>query len=681
MKIEIRKLELTNFKCFRNKEFSFDQDVTTIRGRNGVGKTTIADAILWCLFGKNSQGQSAFDLKTHDADGRPIPNLDHSVEIILSVSSSVAGDVIAQKEIALKRTLKETWVKKRGSDEQVFKNNTTEYFVNGEAYTAKDYEKYISTLISEDLFRAITNPQYFPSLKWQQQREFLTKMVGDIMPEEIATTDELAELVKSLYDTAGGVDIIAHRKHLSYQIKQIKDKLDKIPVRLEEQNKALPELLDWDALKMELELAQKELTEVDAKILAIKAGNGDEIKRAEIRQQLSEHSRKLAAIESRTREFIAVKENQKNQAVAEAQRKFNSLLNTQKDLEQAIPSFDTFKKRCQETLDQCERDAQKIREEWTHNLSRTFHFHEADGVCPTCGQYLPEEQIAEKRQKAEENLNADKARIKSELTQRAEIVKTTRTEAEKMIADYDRKKAEAEKNLADIKEQINVAFSEKAKLEKEVIPSYSELLAKDEEYQQLLGIGKGLNEAMDATYSQDDEAIKQQLSDLEAQKVRCDAAVPQLQAQLATRTQYDKILALIDGINEEQKDLVRQLSELERREDIAARYEDRQNSILEERINKHFSIVKWKMFEEVNNGGDPFNKPFCECYVDGAAYHDGLNQAARLNAGLDIINALCKHYNVSAPIVLDNAESTINIIPTIGQQIRLQVADTDLQIS
>jgi hypothetical protein len=86
------------------------------------------------------------------------------------------------------------------------------------------------------------------------------------------------------------------------------------------------------------------------------------------------------------------------------------------------------------------------------------------------------------------------------------------------------------------------------------------------------------------------------------------------------------------------------------------------------------------MFRTVNNGGDPFDEPYCECYVNGVAYHDGLNQAARLNAGLDIINALSAHYNVSAPIVLDNSESTINIISTIGQQIRLQVADTDFQL-
>lgn len=679
MKIEIRKLELTNFKCFRNKEFSFDQDVTTIRGRNGVGKTTIADAILWCLFGKNSQGQSTFDLKTHDADGKPIPNLDHSVELVLEILQH--GQYVDNAvKVSFKRILKETWVKKRGSEEQVFKNNTTVYLVNGEAYTAKDYEKYISTLISEDLFRAITNPQYFPSLKWQQQREFLTKMVGDIMPEEIATTDELAELVKSLDDTAGGVDIIAHRKHLSYQIKQIKDKLDKIPVRLEEQNKALPELLDWDKIKSEAASAKVEHDKLSDEIVKIKSGNGGDVLREQIRTELKDLQNSIEKIEDTERKAYNLRRQEHDDKIAEAQRKFNSLINTQKDLELQMQSFDTLKKRIQETLDQCEKDAQKIREEWTHNLSRTFHFHEADGVCPTCGQYLPEEQIAEKRQKAEENLNADKARIKQELTAKAEKVKATRAEAEKELQGFDDTKAQAEKNLADIKEQINVAFSDKAKLEKEQILSYDVALTGNKEYRGLLDDKAKLQMKLDSVDAEDVAGEGMMLKDLEAKKVECVDLLNQLNSKLATRTQYDKILALIDGINEEQKDLVKQLSELERKEDIARRYQDRQNAILEERINQHFSLVKWRMFRTVNNGGDPFDEPFCECYVDGVAYHDGLNQAARLNAGLDIINTLCKHYNVSAPIVLDNSESTINILQTIGQQIRLQVADTELQV-
>ena len=669
MKIEIRRLELTNFKCFRHREFTFDSDVTTIRGRNGVGKTTIADAILWCFFGKNSAGQTTFDLKTHDADGRPIPNLDHSVEMVLHVAESQQP-----KEVTLRRSLKETWVKKRGSEEQVFKNNTTEYFVNGEAYTAKDYEKYISTLISEDIFRAITNPSYFPSLKWQQQREFLSNMVGDITPEP--DNVEFVALLKQLTDS--NEDIIAHRKHISYQIKQIKDKLDRIPVRLEEQHKALPERLDWDDIRSKAAAVKVEYDRLSDEIVKIKSGNGGDVLRTDLRVQIENVHRDLGRIEETERRAYSLRRQEHDNRIAEASRRFNSLVTTQRDLESQLQSFGALKDRCKKTLEQCEDDAIAIRQAWSDNQKLQIQWSEDSNICPTCGQYLPAEQIRARKEEAVRLLNEKKAARKAKLTADAEKVKATRSEAEKTMAEYDQKKAEAEKNLADIKEQINVVFSDKAKMEKEPILTYEQSLAESVQYVALSAQLKELQAKLDSVGI--DESATQQLSDLEAKQVEYTAVLQQLNSQLSTRTQYDRILALIDGINEEQKDLVRQLSDLERKEDIARRYQDRQNAILEERINQHFSLVKWRMFRTVNNGGDPFDEPFCECYVDGVAYHDGLNQAARLNAGLDILNALCKHYNVSAPIVIDNSESSLNIIKTVGQQLRLEVFDSDLQI-
>ena len=665
MKITITRLELTNFKCFHKKGIAFDPHVTTIRGRNGVGKTTIADAILWCLFGKNSQGQSDFDLKTHDSDGSPIPNLDHSVEMQLNIDGRV---------VTLKRTLKETWIKKRGSNEQVFKNNTTEYQYNGEACTATDYKKHISELVSEDIFRVITTPTYFPSLKWQQQREFLTQMAGEITLD----TAEFAELIAQLSES--NEDIIAYRKHLSYQIKQIKDKLDKIHVRLEEQHKALPELLDWESLNVRYAEALSQQKEIEAKIMQVRTGGADDVRKEEVRKQLNEAYERQREEQERIQKEVFSKQAEQNAKVAELTNKFRELLANRRTLDTTIPAFGTMLKRCQETLEQCEKDAQSIREEWAHNQSRHFYFDESRSICPTCGQYLPQEQIEEKRRKAEENLNTDKARIKAELTERANKVKALRADTEEEIKSIETRKTEAEKQAEELREQMNAAFSEKQTAEKELacLPTY-EYLKEQSLTLKAIKVEIANLEAELQKSSVNTEADTQ-LAELESQKVACDASLSQLQSQLATRPLYERIESLIEGINEEQKDLVAQLSELERREDIARSYQDRQNAVLESRINEHFSLVQWRMFRTVNNGGDPFQEPYCECYVNGVAYHDGLNQAARLNAGLDICNTLSKHYGVSAPIMIDNAEAVNDILPTTGQQIQMYVSTDEHMI-
>ena len=89
-----------------------------------------------------------------------------------------------------------------------------------------------------------------------------------------------------------------------------------------------------------------------------------------------------------------------------------------------------------------------------------------------------------------------------------------------------------------------------------------------------------------------------------------------------------------------------------------------------ERINGLFSYVSFSFLKEQKNGGE---KLTCFCTVNGIPYPD-VNAAGKLNAGLDIINAICRTKGISAPIFIDNAESVNEIIPTISQVVNLRVS-------
>lgn len=659
MNIFIQHLELTNFKCFRHKEINFDGNITVIRGHNGSGKTTVADAILWCLFGKNTAGQADFDLKTHDSDGNTIPNLDHSVELRLLCDDSI---------VTLRRTLKETWVKKRGSNEQVFKNNTTEYLINGEVKTATDYKKYISELVSEEIFRAITNPSYFPSLKWQVQRDFLSNLAGDIAPD---TNDvEFVALLKQLTDSKE--DIISYLKHLSYQIKKVKDQLDTIPVRLEEQNKALPELLDWPALEAQWAQLNNAQAAVDAQLNQIKQGDGSELKREELRRKRDELRQQADALKDKAEDVYEQNKANKQKAVNDLSIKFNDALNTQRLLEQTIQADERLIERAKST--DYEAELQKLREQWP---SSRFTIDPNAAYCPTCGQAIPQEQYQEKVEQMRTAFNlAREAKIK-ELNEKASAIKAEQAQAAEELERLELKLADDKSLLEETKKNINLIFSYKAQAEKAQLHTVDELL-KPTDYDKLLEEINQLNTAIVQQVTSDDD--QKRIEELQKEKQELGISISAVMGKLATRQLYDHVQSLIADIHEKEQGLIAQLSELERKEDIARRYQARQNTILESRINEHFKLVKWKLFRTVNNGGEPFDEPYCECYVDGVAYHDGLNQAARLNAGLDIISCLCKHYNVSAPICIDNSESCLNIMQTTSQQLRLEVFDSPLQI-
>lgn len=668
MNIRINKLTLTNFKCFRYKEFTFTDYIVNISGRNGSGKTTIADAVLYCLFGKNSQGQTNFDLKTHDEQGEVIPHLDHSVEMVLDVDGV---------HNTLKRTLKEKWVKRRGTSEHVFAGNDFEYMVNGDAVTASDYKKYIASLISEDVFRTITNPTYFPSLKWQAQRDFLSKLAGNISPESVAGNDQdLLSFIKTLEQN--GNDITAYRKHLSYQIKQVKEKIDKIPVRLEELTKAMPEKADWNTVLKEYDDAAIQVNDIRKKIAEATAGNTSDVKRAELRKQLNELSKQQEWLENNIRESIRESQRDLDRCISNSRKEFAETNRTIVDLGSKIASYDRLVERCNETLKQCESDADDIRREWKDNEAARLVIPDNATVCPTCGQPLPQDQVEALVEKIKLSFSEKKKLTKERLTERAAKVKQLMADAEAKINEYHEQKKEDEANLKNLKESLNAIQKQLHACASDKVPSFDDTCKNDLQYVDVLRKIESVKSELENITT--DEDSKQLVEGLKIKEEEYITRIKELSEQLASKSQYDRISEMIDDVKKEESQFIATLSELEQQEDIAIQYQDRQNSLLEESINKHFKLVQWKLFRTVVNGGDSYQEPYCECYVDGTAYHDGLNQAAQINAGLDICETLSKINDAYAPIIVDNAESNLNIYQTTGQQLRLIVSDNDLRV-
>ena len=174
-------LTLENFKGI--KAFTLDatgQNVD-VYGSNGCGKSTLFDAFTWLLFGKNSHDEKDFGIKTLDENGEVIPRIDHKVTAVIEHDG---------RQIELTRTYKEKWRKQRGAAEAVMVGNTTEYAYGpvGAAtpISVGEYAKAINGLIDEKIFKLITDPLYFNErLSWQERRQLLMQLCGDVTDEEI----------------------------------------------------------------------------------------------------------------------------------------------------------------------------------------------------------------------------------------------------------------------------------------------------------------------------------------------------------------------------------------------------------------------------------------------------------------------------------------------------------------
>ena len=115
--------------------------------------------------------------------------------------------------------------------------------------------------------------------------------------------------------------------------------------------------------------------------------------------------------------------------------------------------------------------------------------------------------------------------------------------------------------------------------------------------------------------------------------------------------------------------MAEQISNLENKESIAKEINKAVVEDATERVNRLFTVVKWQMFEQQKNGD---YAEVCKPTIDGVSR--SLNYESRINAGIDICNAISRFKGFAAPLFIDNHESVNESIPTVGQTIKCFVA-------
>ena len=662
-KILIDKICLRYFKGVENKEIVLGDNINVVKGRNGIGKSTIADAISWVLFGTNQSGATKFGIKTKDKDGKEIEDVAHSVEISLSVQDEQEGMMC----YVLTRTLTET----RKEDGSVTNNYT--YKVDGEVETAGDFKKVVDAICPEEVFRLCSSPYSFTQMDWSEQRKRLNEMFGVPSVEDVTGGDKKYDVIKELLEKE---DIDKVLKHLNYKRKEVQKNLDEVPVRLEALKNVLPKAEDWADIEKQIKEKGQEIAATRKSLNTIDNGGADLIRKQQNISILNlDYMRKRIMEESTQRKMDEIlKANAEaktacKKAVAEAEQNIE-------DLKQKLKSFDVALVKCDARMNELDAEKADGKEKWKLIKARKWEWNEDEAFCPTCKQPLPEDQvqkIMEESKKAFLNnqasdlkkLGDDAARIKEEVKKCEENTEYFKTEQKTTQAQL----GEAETALIEARN----ALEKQTKKEEEKV-SVETLLAEKPEYKQVCDRIKKIEaeqeKPADEGMSEEDKKLKadveKKLKDLESER-------EVLASRLAVKAQWEKVNAQIVGLQEERTQWKEQIDGLDEKIKAASDFQRRSCEVLEENVNRRFKLVRWKMFRRQLDGTD---KPWCECSVDGVPYSD-LNTAAKINAGLDITNTLKRHYGVDVPCVIDNAETVQEPLYEGGQQIRLTVTDDE----
>lgn len=650
MKIIIKKLTLINFKGIKNLEINF-KHITDIFGENAAGKTTVFDAFTWLFFGKDSTDRKDFELKPIDKNGKVSQKVDVEVSAIIDVDG---------KEIEVKKVLHEKWVQKRGEKTPKFEGNENLFYWNDVPLQLKQYQEKISELLNENIFKLITNPLYFNSLKWQDRRSVLLQIAGEITNEELINGNpDFAPLAKILKDKT----LEEYKREVAAKKKKIKDDLQAIPTRIDEIHRNMPEAVDFNSLRKQVGIKEKEIAAIDAALQdATKVMQSAFAAKRKQQNDLHELKTKAANLKSDIRGKFLDAHNERKQNISSLEFEIRLKESGLKTIESAIESHHNSIKAFNYELDQ-------LRKEWVEENKRQLVFDENEFVCPACKRGLDEAHIHETKETLTNNFNTDKAKNLANIVAKSDVIKTKLTGYQAKIKELETELADRKTNLETLHASLTLATEEHNKITANSEAEFNSELANNAEYTSTL------NRIVEMESAVSEEVKPSDNSDLKQKKSSLQIELDAIKKQLTDEDVIKKNTARIKELEEEENNLAQQLSDLEGNEYLAEQFTKAKMDTLVQRINGRFKYVTFKLFDTQINGGEV---ECCDTLVNGVPFQDA-NNAGKINAGLDIINTLCEHYGVYAPIFIDNRESVNNLIDCNSQVVNL-IVSTDKKL-
>ena len=618
----LKSLRIENFKGCKKREIQFGS-VTDIYGDNGTGKTTIADAFTWLLFDRDSAGSTKFGVRPRNED----KSLVNHVEIMVEGEFEVDGS-----PLSLKKVQKQNWVKKRGTGTQELQGNKNEYEINGFPAKEKEFKEKVGEIIDDTTFRIVADPRAFAALDWKEKRKIIMQLVSEVTDEDVLKSGDFGAIADDLAMAPADKCLDKYKKSL---LKLKKDQQE-IPTRIDEASRSIVEVdvadleLQKNALNEKLEAVRKDREDFSSKYKRVSELNAEIMK---IKLDMGDLERKH--------------DTDYQQQSRAARQKYDSALSRIYDMESQKTLAESTVYSRQGTLEGLKAELSDLGKKWSE--TKHMSINPSDTVCDKCGQEYPED----KKEEILQDFSRRKEQRLEEINTEGNAVKERIKNVEKDIVSFEEKlkkisgDLEAAKREAEEKKSAMESIKQPGPVED--LPEYIELEKKLQDLNTELG-------SID-----DGENYRKQL---EIQERGIKEELEVVEKNLALDHANEKLRDRILDLNKELKDVSQKIADCEAKILLLEKFTIQKMTMLSSRVDEKFSFVKINMFNTQINGGVTET---CDITVDGVSYSD-LNNAKKIQAGLDVIYALQQLYQIKAPIFIDNRES-VTSIPENGTQI------------
>lgn len=671
-KIEVREIRLTDFKGQSEKKIGFGHR-TVVSGKNGCGKTTLADAFMWVFCDKDHSLKSNPDIRPDD--GREcLPRVDIDL-------------VIDGKPVSVAKFQKRTESKpKDGKPGKVALSN--KYEINGVPKAERDFKADLKERgFDFDNFLMLSHMEIFTDLKDTDARKILFSMSDGAGKSDL-------EIAKTVPDCAELLSLLE-----TYKADEIKAMNSATLKKAEEQLKAIPNQIigmenskvDADVAELELQknALQEQISDLEKQIA--QAGNE---KAGEIKAELAGLRTKLLEIDSKAKADLLEQKSSVCNKVSTLELDRNIKTSELNRKASALEYLRAQKKDLLEKLQNARTQYPKIKDtEWDNTVLENIEsetFNDAEAICPTCGQNLPPEQIEQLKSgfeqmkqerinqqlKVKEEWEQDKKRKLDEVIQAGNKASAGMKEAHKQEETLTSEISKLAGELEQIKTSLDAENKNLEAIPKE--PDFSE----NAEYQQILTTIKEKEQELNSL--DDGEEAKKQLSEQLSGKKQELAAVNQRIGEANNNVRIDE---QIEKLQEIQKQYAQNKADAQMILDELKSLSMAKNTALEDAVNRYFDGVKVKLFDTQKNGEVV---DACIWYVqdkDGnwKKLIGNANTALMMKGKIAIMDGLQKFYGVSYPIFVDCAaeldNSSLAGIKADAQLIFLKVAEGDMTVT
>ncbi len=616
MNITFKEITIKNFKGCLDLHLDFDDKRNILEGENGVGKTTVLDAITWCLFGKNFADESRFNIKPI-IDGEEKPDLITSVELKMNDTSV----------------------------ERIWDGSNTVIKVDGTKFGVNEFRDYLRDkfLITDEEFKSLSNIDYIPNLHWKDLRSLIMGLIGEIKNEEVFATGDYS-LIKDKIESVGiektAEDIKSTKSVLTNNIKMMQGNID-------QKTKDIEELVVDEKETAELESRKEEIKKTIDEYNHLKEQKASQDKELNdldnLKQLVKKSEEEVQKLKADNEEYQKTYDSSNIDINLIRDNKIKEIKNTISDENNEIARLDLEKT----TLIDERAD---LRKKYDDEVNKTIKVE--NDTCSACGQPLPENKIEEVllnlKEESKLKANGYAAKAKEKLTRIDDIDILINSHKDK-IKNLENSIQEVMKEEIDPNQESEMQKKMKENIEKnnvKITELESNMLNFNEEIAEL-EVKIALHEQIEI---KDTASLQNELEEI-THKLAASDVLKKFKEQLSDlEIQYKKMMEEKETLNLKEQQLIE--------------FNNNRAEILRNRVKHNFKLADFITQEETKDG--KLVETF-KISLDGIPF-ESLNTGHRILVALDLIDNIQRMKDKRLPILIDKTE-TVTRLPELDTQV------------